>query len=261
MKVEIQYNGNTYEINSNNGIDISIPVEFNEDKNPKFYDTTTPKKNYYKSNEIEYDVDKGAGCSVPLITMNIHCSGTHTETASHVIKNAPLISDLENLNFIPAQLISINPELSSNEKYHVNINENDRVITKKQLIESLKNENQFLDAIIIRTLPNNENKKTRNYNFENHPFLSNEAIYFLKESGVKHIIIDTPSIDKFNDEGKLGNHKIFFTNEDKSINKNTITELVFIPDLCLDGKYFLCIGAPNFKLDATPSKLIIYKVK
>ena len=116
-------------------------------------------------------------------------------------------------------------------------------------------------GLSIRTLPNNENKKTRNYNFENHPFLSNEAIYFLKESGVKHIIIDTPSIDKFNDEGKLGNHKIFFTNEDKSINKNTITELVFIPDLCLDGKYFLCIGAPNFKLDATPSKLIIYKVK
>ena len=36
-------------------------------------------------------------------------------------------------------------------------------------------------------------------------------------------------IDKFDDEGKLGNHKIFFTNKDESINKNTITELVFIP--------------------------------
>ena len=31
--------------------------------------------------------------------------------------------------------------------------------------------------------------------------------------------------------------------------------------LSLDGKYLLCIGAPNFKLDAAPSKPIIYKIK
>ena len=59
----------------------------------------------------------------------------------------------------------------------------------------------------------------------------------------------------------MKNHKIFFTNEDESINKNTVTELAFIPDHCLDGRYLLCIGAPNFKLDAAPSKPIIYKIK
>ena len=96
MKINIEYNTNIYEIDSDKGINISIPVEFNKDDNPKFYDTSNPKKNYYKSNGIEYNIDEGAGCSVPLVTMNIHCSGTHTETANHIIKNAPIISDFEN---------------------------------------------------------------------------------------------------------------------------------------------------------------------
>ena len=104
----------------------------------------------------------------------------------------------------------------------------------------------------------NYNLPRRNYNFDNHPFFSNEAIYFLKSKGVKHIVVDTPSIDKFNDDGKLGNHKIFFSGKDGSINKNTVTELAFIPNHCLDGKYLLCIGSPNFKLDAAPSRPIIY---
>ena len=133
MKVKIEYNKKVYQINPDGGIDISISVKFNENKNPKFYDTSNPKKDYYQSSDVKYNVDEGAGCSVPLVTMNIHCSGTHTETASHVIKKAPIISDLENLNFIPSQLISITPESNSNEEYHSDINENDKVITKSQL--------------------------------------------------------------------------------------------------------------------------------
>ena len=261
MKINIEYNDNIYEIDSDEGVDISIPVEFNKDKNPKFYDTSNPRKDYYKFSGIEYNVDWGAGCSVPLVTMNIHCSGTHTETANHVIKNAPVISDITNLNFIPSQLISVTPESNSNEKYHANINENDKMITKSQLVKSLDSMDEFLDSVIVRTIPNDEEKKSRNYNSNYHPFLSNDALHFLKNKGIKHFVIDTPSIDKFDDDGKLENHKMFFSNEDGSINKNTITELVFIPDHCLDGKYLLFIGAPNFKLDAAPSKPIIYKIK
>ncbi|MAQ43634.1 MAG: hypothetical protein CMG25_04020 [Candidatus Marinimicrobia bacterium] len=259
MKMTIRYNSTTYNIDSNTGIDISIPVNFNENLNPKFYDTSYPQRQYYKEGNREYNIKKGAGCNVPMITMNIHCSGTHTETANHIINDAPMISDIDNLNFIPSQLISVNPEINSNEKYHADSDNEDRVITKNQL-EKLINPNTFTESIIIRTNPNDIDKKIKNYNSHHHPYLSNEAIEYLKEIKVKHIVIDTPSIDKYNDGGKLGNHKIFFTNNDNSTNHNTVTELVFIPNECIDGKYFLCIGVPNFKLDAAPSKPIIYKV-
>ena len=44
------------------------------------------------------------------------------------------------------------------------------------------------------------------------------------------------------------------------MNKNTVTELAFIPDSCIDGRYFVCIGYPKFQLDAAPSNPVIYKV-
>ena len=53
MKINIEYNSNIYEIDSDDGIDISIPVEFNQNKNPKFYDNSNPKKKYYKHNDVE----------------------------------------------------------------------------------------------------------------------------------------------------------------------------------------------------------------
>ena len=261
MKINIEYNEETYEINSSEGIDISIPVKFNEDKNPKFYDISSPKKRYYKSNNIEYNLKKGAGCNVPLINMNVHCSGTHTETANHILENGPYISEIQYINYIPTQLISINPIPCFNETYHANIDEDDKVITKKQLQQKVDLVNHFkLQSLIIRTLPNGNSKITKNYNKQNHAFLSNDAITYIKEIGIKHLLIDTPSIDKYDDDGKLWNHKIFFSTEEKIPNNNTITELIFIPNNCKDGNYFLNLGIPKFDLDAAPSRPIIFPI-
>ena len=40
MKINIEYNTNIYEIDSDKGVNISIPVEFNKDDNPKFLATS-----------------------------------------------------------------------------------------------------------------------------------------------------------------------------------------------------------------------------
>ena len=95
-----EYNSNIYEIDSDGGIDISIPVEFNQNKNPKFYDDSNPKKKYYKHDDAEYSLDKGAACNVPLINMNIHCSGTHTETAKHINEDGVQISSSYHRHFL-----------------------------------------------------------------------------------------------------------------------------------------------------------------
>ena len=77
--------------------------------------------------------------------------------------------------------------------------------------------------------------------------------------GIKNLLIDTPSIDRFEDNGLLGNHHIFLS--DQGIpNKNTITELVYIPDINIDGKYLLNLGIPNFNLDAAPSRPILFRI-
>ena len=260
MILQIKHNNETYEINSNDGITISIPVNFNDNRNPKFYDTEEPSKEYYKLENNEYKISAGGGCNVPLINLNIHCSGTHTESANHIISKGNLINELNLNNLMVANLISVSPTDLTNERYHTQYHANDRMITKK-ILSNKKFNLEFCDirVLIIRTIPNNKSKTNQNYNKKHHPFMTNDAILYLKEIGVKHILIDTPSIDRFDDKGKLGNHHIFF--KDNNIpNKNSITELIYVPNKCKDGIYLIHIGVPKFSLDAAPSCPTIYKL-
>ena len=261
MNIKIELDNKSYLVNTGKGIDLSIPTDFKTNVGPRFYEKRNPELNYYTESNKEYNLENGGGCNVPIIKLNIHCSGTHTECANHIIKDSPLINELLIPDYIPSQLITVNPEHSSTENYHSDTDKEDRFITKIQLEKIIDlNSLSFNKCLIIRTNPNSLEKCNQDYNKTPHPFLTNEAIVFIKDAGFKHIVVDMPSIDRYNDGGELGNHHIFFT--DGSIaNKNTITELVYIPDTAADGKYFLNLNISNFKLDAAPSRPFIYSYK
>jgi len=151
------------------------------------------------------------------------------------------------------------PEKYTTESYHVNYEDKDMYITKKSLLKVIDSKcESFNQGLIIRTLPNLKSKKNQNYDKIHHPFLTNDAIKFIKNAGFKHIVVDMPSIDKYDDNGKLGNHHIFFINKDGKVNKNTLTEFAFIPDKVIDGKYFLNLNISNFTLDSAPSRPLLY---
>jgi kynurenine formamidase len=58
-------------------------------------------------------------------------------------------------------------------------------------------------------LPNDADKVSRKTFHTNPPYLAQEAALFLRESGIQHLLIDLPSVDKEKDEGKLLAHKAF----------------------------------------------------
>ena len=91
MNVKIEYNKKVYEINSNHGQSISISMNFNSSNNPKFYDESNPINEPYTSNDVTYDINKNAGCNVPVVKFNVHCSGTHTETGAHIFKRGKTV--------------------------------------------------------------------------------------------------------------------------------------------------------------------------
>ena len=70
---------------------------------------------------------------------------------------------------------------------------------------------------------------------------------------------------RMNDNGILGNHRIFWSDENNSkgeVNPNskrTITELAYIPNSVKDGFYFLNIQIPHFVCDAAPSRPLLCK--
>ncbi|MFZ0598120.1 MAG: cyclase family protein, partial [Flavobacterium sp.] len=155
--------------------------------------------------------------------------------------------------FFFAKLITVEPE---------KIGE-DLVITKDHISASL---NGKTEALIIRTLPNQKDKKSRKYSNTNPPYLSEEAAIFIRETEIQHLLIDLPSVDKEHDEGKLLAHKAFWNVKD-TLNLNpdarfnaTITEMIFAANEIEDGDYILNIQIASFENDASPSKPILYKI-
>jgi len=99
------------------------------------------------------------------------------------------------------------------------------------------------------------------------PFFSTEAISYIREKEVKHLLVDMPSIDRTFDEGKLANHRAFWkvAPASRAINEtsliyNTITEMIYVPNEITDGAYLLNLQIAAFLTDASPSRPRLFKI-
>ena len=147
-------------------------------------------------------------------------------------------------------MVSIVPEKTKN---------GDQVITYRRIkkLASLIT----TKALIIRTLPNELSKKQKKYSGSNPPYMHHDAINFLVAQGVEHLLIDLPSVDREEDDGKLLAHKAFWQYPSLVRKNATITELIYVPNKIKDGLFLLAIGIAPFNLDASPSKPQLYKLK
>ena len=141
--------------------------------------------------------------------------------------------------------------------------EHDQVITKEALQTACPDE--LPPALIIRTLPNLTDKLIADYSGKNPPYLNIKAMEFLVQNKVKHLLLDLPSVDKEDDGGQILNHRQFWKIAGKIATHETrkdctITELIYVPNEVEDGLYLLNIQIPSFRLDAAPSKPVLYKL-
>jgi kynurenine formamidase len=243
-----------FKIDLSKPIDISIPLT-NTDANPIAWYIEKPVIEPVVFGDWIGKVSEGkSSTNFNNIFFNPHGHGTHTECLGHITREFYSINQSLKQFFFLAQLISVQPELQGE----------DWVITKNQIEMALKG--SILDAIIIRTLPNLDKKKSLKYSNTNPAYLSEEAARFICESGIKHLLIDLPSVDKEQDEGKLLAHKAFWNVTDvNNLNPDarldcTITEMIFVPNEVKDGSYLLNLQIASFENDASPSKPILYKI-
>ena len=264
MKINVKHNNNTYILNVNKTFDISIPLDFNGQQ-PNFYNVNKANVKPLKTDVISWSVKENAPCNVPEISLNIHCSSTHTESVGHLLSTGIDIGKIVGDILIPSLLITIEPELlEDNEKYHVKIKKNEFVISKNILKDTIDKFSLFnFKGLIVRTLPNSIKKKQFYYPDNPYPFFTNDAIKYLNSLGIKHLFVDTPSIDRYDDDGILGNHRLFWNlgntiNDQLILNSNkTITEFCYIKDVIKNGFYFVNLQLPHFQLDAAPSRPIL----
>jgi kynurenine formamidase len=169
--------------------------------------------------------------------------------------------------FVTATVVSITPEraIDSSDVDSMPFAEDDLVISRKNLERSLGSNRSR--ALIVRTLPNDESKLSRQYLKTIPPFFTTDAMEYIVESGIEHLLVDLPSIDRLFDEGRLSNHRVFWNVEQGEFETNentrlsaTITELIYVPDEVADGRYLLNLQIAPFASDATPSRPILFNV-
>ena len=233
MNVIVTFDQQTYVVDFAQPIDISLPLQGNE-SNPMAWYLPPPTIQPVVVGDWIGKVSEGSSSTnFNTICFNPHADGTHTECLGHITEAFYDVNETLKQFVFFAQLVSVTPELQDN---------GDAVITLKQLKTLWIAKGQ--QAFIIRTYPNSKAKKHTNYSHTNPPYLDPEAAAFLRKQGIKHLLIDLPSVDKEKDEGKLLAHKAF----------------IYVAEDIVDDFYLLNLQIASFVNDASPSKPILYRL-
>ncbi|QOL24490.1 cyclase family protein [Thalassotalea sp. LPB0316] len=272
MDVLVNHQSQQYQLDISQGQSLAIELNFNQPQ-PNHFGAAQATKRPMQAGGFIGNTRKNGSCNVNELSFNPHCNGTHTETLGHIChldeRDTLTIDQLDIPALIPTVLISVTPvnACEQSESYAVALASNDRVITKAALSEQLQDYSDAqLHGLVIRTLDNPVSKKHLAY-CEQTPnaFFTTQAIRYLFERGVNHLVVDMPSIDKMNDDGLLNNHHIFWDvipNSRKVAQQSrvnaTVTELAYISNEIADGFYFLNLQLPAFVNDAAPSNPVLY---
>ncbi|KAB1067967.1 cyclase family protein [Tamlana haliotis] len=247
MNATIQYNSRKLQINLNKPIDISIPLRASEENVRAWY-VDAPIIEPVEDGDQKISVKDGACINFNTISFNPHAHGTHTECVGHITEKVHSINQQLCTFFFLAEVITVAPERLNG----------DFVISKKQLKFALGNKKR--DAVVIRTIPNTKEKLSAHYSHTNPTYMLEDAAIYLREKGIKHLLVDVPSVDKEKDECLLLAHNAFWNTSGKLRLDATITEFIYVPNHVKDGEYFLNLQIAPFENDASPSKPILYNV-
>ncbi len=256
-----------YEILFDQARSIAIRLDFDGDQ-PNHFGAPAASRQALKLGGFIGDTQSGGSCNVDQVALVPHCNGTHTETVGHIVNDRVAIADVAPLRLLPTLLVSVRTERGdqTDESYRPALRADDCVITADALKAAIQNNlvksPVAISALVIRTLPNDHAKLTAQYVGEiPPPFLTTAALQLMVQSGIEHLLVDVPSIDRMYDDGLLSNHHLFWNVADRARSVTastrvgaTITEMVFVADELRDGFYLLDLQVAPFLTDAAPSR-------
>ena len=257
MKTLFQIDGRDLEIDMSQPIDISIPLQFNGPQ-PNAYGVEPALSEPVKAGDLIGDTRLGGSVNFEQYTFIPHCNGTHTECVGHITNERISVRDCLRDVFVPAMLVSAEPQEKNG----------DFMITRESIEAAIAGGMPECQALIVRTLPNEDSKLAREYGEGNiPPYLTTDAMEFIVRRGVKHLLVDMPSIDRLFDDGKLVNHRLFWNvepgtfemNENTRMN-NTVTEMIYVPNEVPDGEYLLNLQIAPFESDCAPSRPLLFRL-
>ena len=248
-----------FEINPLMYIDVSEPLDISielthKPNNPRAWYVDLPKFEPVRANGFIGSIEEGGSVNFRNIMFNPHGHGTHTECFGHISREWVNVNETLKTFWFKIKLISLEPQATYNEQYK----ENDLVLT----LDQFRNINlSGVQGLVVRTLPNDQNKKSKNYSATNPPYFEAEIADWLVEKDIKHFLVDLPSVDREVDGGKLDFHHRFWRYPENPRKEATITELIYVPDSVQDGLYMMNLQMAAFNNDAAPSRPVLYKIQ
>lgn len=247
LQAEIIINDKRYRTDLKCGHDISIPLAAGPGHVSAWY-VEPIRIEPVRNGDWVGEVRQGGSVNFRNIYFNPHGHGTHTESLGHISPEIHSINQHLKEYFCLAQVISIQPAIIGE----------DQVLQVEQ-IKSLLNEN--VEAVVIRTLPNVADKLYKNWSNQNPPYLERGCGELLRNKGVKHLLLDLPSVDREQDGGTLQVHHEFWHYPEQPRLDATITEMIFVKDEIKDGVYLLNLQVAPFENDASPSRPMLFELE
>lgn len=236
-------------IETSEAIDLSMSLQAST-KNVRAWYVDPPRMETVRANGFIGSIKEGGSVNFRDVFFNPHGHGTHTECCGHITQEVYAVNDVLKEFFYRATLVTVDP---------VQLENGDFVVQAAQIAPFLNKD--FSEALLIRTLPNGLDKKSMNYSGTNPCYLDIEIVDLLNDFGVKHLLVDQPSVDREEDGGALAFHHAFWNVPEKPNFERTITELIYVPNDVADGNYILEIQLAAFHNDASPSRPVLYKIE
>jgi arylformamidase len=240
-------------------IDLSSRVRFDADAGRAFGLPAPTQKAILSAQD--------ASCNCATYTITPHGDGTHTEGVGHLLEETVPVIDLLTSPLLPALLIDVEPKRLEDVPDEVagNHTPDDRVVDEDAIhfaVERLRDElpKGFVPrALIVRSGVGNET-----FSGKNPPYFTIDAMEEIVAQHFDHVLVDLPSLDREDDGGLLGAHRIFFDlaprqkRLDGPAVRRTVTELCAIPKHVAPGPYALSLQLAPIVADAVPSRPLLF---
>lgn len=253
MKATIHHHSGDYSIDFAQPIDISIHTDEYSSCSKAWY-VDPIRIEPVMTEQFTGSVEAGGTVNFRNIFFNPHGNTTHTECVGHIADKVYNLQEYLTKYLFKAQVITLEPVNYQGEESEWR-KKGDNILMVEQFQNAIEKD---ADAIIIRTTPNGDAKKTMQWSSSNWPYLDEDAATYLADIGIKHLLIDLPSVDREFDGGKMLSHRKFWNYPEKTRFEATITEMIYVKNEITDGTYFLNLQPASFVNDASPCKPVIY---
>ena len=256
MKLTLEKDGRRYSFQTEKGMDLSISMN---PKGPRAWYVEPMRIEPVRTEQFLGSVAEGGDVNFRDVYFNPHGHGTHTENVGHIIDtDVPVVRSIGSSHYM-AKLVTVvlmrqDALQDSTKDVTQDAEQGDWVVNE----ESLAGFDLNVEALIIRTKPNDHSKTNRQYSGTNFPYLTTGAMQRIIDAGVQHLLVDLPSVDREEDGGALAAHHLFWNVPVEPNFQKTITELIYIPNEIADGMYVLNLQVSNFANDAAPSRPMLF---